>query len=91
NDTTLKLKDGIALNYEQESEVTVAITVTDAEGLTFSKELAISVDDIEAVDGENVYEFASKLGNGSSVSYTGQIARHALSAEIKSYVGQLTA
>ncbi|WP_353802542.1 hypothetical protein, partial [Shigella sonnei] len=40
NDTTLKLKDGIALNYEQESEVTVAITVTDAEGLTFSKELA---------------------------------------------------
>lgn len=91
NDTTLKLKSGIALNFEQEAQVTVAITVTDAGGLSFTKELDVSVTDIEAVDGENIYEFASKLGSdGSSVSYTGQIARHALSAEIKHYVGQLT-
>lgn len=91
NGTTLKLKEGIALNFEQEAQVAVTVTVTDAGGLTFTKELDVSVDDIEAVDGENVYEFASKLGDGSSVSYKGQIARHALSAEIKNYVGQLTA
>ncbi|WP_105264961.1 DUF4856 domain-containing protein [Pseudoalteromonas sp. T1lg76] len=88
--TTLKLKEGIALNFEQQSDAKVTVTVTDAGGLTFSKELTISVDDVEAQDGVNIYEFASKLGAGSSVSYSGQIARHALSAEIKHYIGQLT-
>ncbi|WP_105201037.1 DUF4856 domain-containing protein [Pseudoalteromonas sp. T1lg10] len=88
--TTLKLKEGIALNFEQQSDAKVTVTVTDAGGLTFSKELTISVDDVEAQDGVNIYEFASKLSAGSSVSYSGQIARHALSAEIKHYIGQLT-
>ncbi|MEO2279029.1 DUF4856 domain-containing protein [Pseudoalteromonas pernae] len=88
--TTLKLKEGIALNFEQQTQATVTVKVTDAGGLSFEKELTISVSDVEAQDGVNVYEFASKLGAGSSVSYTGQIARHALSAEIKSYIGKLT-
>ncbi|WP_462158711.1 DUF4856 domain-containing protein [Pseudoalteromonas sp. GB56] len=88
--TTLKLKEGIALNFEQQTQATVTVKVTDAGGLSFEKELTVSVSDIEAQDGVNVYEFASKLGAGSSVSYTGQIARHALSAEIKSYIGKLT-
>ncbi|WP_105255327.1 DUF4856 domain-containing protein [Pseudoalteromonas sp. T1lg75] len=88
--TTLKLKEGIALNFEQQSDATVTVTVTDAGGLTFSKEITISVADVDSENGVNIYEFDSKLGAGSSVSYGGQIARHALSAEIKHYIGQLT-
>ena len=88
--TRLKLKEGIALNFEQQSDAKVTVTVTDAGGLTFSKELTISVEDVDAENGVNIYEFASKLGAGSSVSYSGQIARHALSAEIKHFIGQLT-
>ncbi|RZF80609.1 DUF4856 domain-containing protein [Pseudoalteromonas sp. CO325X] len=87
---TLKLKDGIALNYEQQTEVSVSVTVTDAGGLSFAKELTVTVADVAPEAGVNLYEFDSKLGSGSSVSYTGQIARHALSAEIKNYIGQLT-
>ncbi|ALO41839.1 DUF4856 domain-containing protein [Pseudoalteromonas phenolica] len=87
---SLKLKDSIAINFEQETEVKVTVTVKDAGGLTFDKELTLSVTDVEAVDGVNVYEFASKLGTGSSVAYTGQTARHALSAEIKHYMGLMT-
>jgi hypothetical protein len=88
----LKLKDSIALNFEEEEEeeVKVEVTVKDAGGLTFSKELTLSVTDMAPTDGENVYEFASKLGEGSSVVYTGQTARHALSAEIKHYMGLMT-
>ncbi|MEQ3513578.1 DUF4856 domain-containing protein [Pseudoalteromonas sp. BZB3] len=86
----LKLKDSIAINYEQETEVKVTVTVKDAGGLTFDKELTLTITDVEATDGVNVYEFASKLGTGSSVAYTGQTARHALSAEIKHYMGLMT-
>ncbi|GAP74924.1 hypothetical protein W04_1442 [Pseudoalteromonas sp. SW0106-04] len=87
---TLKLKDGIALNYEQQTEVSVNIKVTDAGGLSYEDELTVTVADVAPEAGVNLYEFDSKLGSGSSVSYTGQIARHALSAEIKNYIGQLT-
>lgn len=87
---SLKLKDSIAINFEQETEVKVTITVKDAGELSFEKELTLTVTDVEATDGVNVYEFASKLGEGSSVAYTGQTARHALSAEIKSYMGKMT-
>ncbi|WP_372767061.1 DUF4856 domain-containing protein [Pseudoalteromonas sp.] len=90
--TDLKLKDALAVNFEEEQEVTVNVTVTDAGGLTFSKALTLTVEDIDAENGVNVYEFDSKLAgfSGSSVSYSGQTARHALSAEIKHYMGLMT-
>jgi hypothetical protein len=89
-DNQLKLIDTLAFNYEQETEVTVTITVTDSAGLSFDKEFTLAVTDIEAVEGINTYEFPSNLGDGSSVSYTGQTARQALSAEIKHYMGLMT-
>ncbi|MDE3271093.1 DUF4856 domain-containing protein [Pseudoalteromonas sp. G4] len=90
--TDLKLKDALAVNFEEEQEVTVNVTVTDAGGLTFTKALTLTVDDIDAENGVNVYEFDTKLAgfSGSSVSYSGQTARHALSAEIKHYMGLMT-
>ncbi len=87
---SLKLKDSIAINFEQETEVKVTVKVKDSGELSFEKELTLTVTDVDATDGVNVYEFTSKLGEGSSVAYTGQIARHALSAEIKSYMGKMT-
>lgn len=90
--TDLKLKDALAVNFEEEQEVTVNVTVTDAGGLTFTKALTLTVDDLDAENGVNVYEFNTKLAgfSGSSVSYSGQTARHALSAEIKHYMGLMT-
>ena len=87
---SLKLKDSIAINFEQETEVKVTVKVKDSGELSFEKELTLTVTDVDATDGVNVYEFTSKLGEGSSVAYTGQIARHALSAEIKSFMGKMT-
>ena len=89
-DGELKVKNHLAINFEQETEVTVSVTVTDAGGLTFTKDLTLNVADVDAVAGVNTYEFNSKLGEGSSVSYTGQTARHALSAEIKHYMGLMS-
>lgn len=92
-DGKLKLKGGIALNYEQETDhqASVEIEVKDAGGLTFAKTFTITITDVDAVAGVNLYEFDSKLASGSSVTYTGQVARHALSADIKKYIGKLTA
>ncbi len=88
--STLKLVDAKAMNFEQTPNVDVEVTVTDAGGLTFTKTLTIATTDVDAENGVNVYEFDSNLGDGSSVVYTGQTARHALSAEIKSYMGKLS-
>ncbi|ATC94004.1 DUF4856 domain-containing protein [Pseudoalteromonas tunicata] len=87
----LKLKADLALNYEEASSVKVAVKVTDAGGLTFSQDLDIAVTDIENQAGVNIYQFDSAFIAGkSSVSYTGQIARHALSAEIKAYMADVS-
>ncbi|MBQ4833144.1 DUF4856 domain-containing protein [Pseudoalteromonas sp. MMG010] len=87
----LKLKDTLAINAEEVDSVEVTITATDAGELSFSETLTVSVTDLEAQEGVNVYEFASTVdASNSAVSYTGQIARHALSAQIKSYIGMLS-
>lgn len=88
--TTLKVKDELAFNFEETTKVTVNITVKDAQGASLTKAIELSVNDIDAQAGVNLYAFASKLGTGSSVSYSGQIARHALSAEIKALMSKLT-
>ena len=45
----------------------------------------------EAMAGEpsTTYEFSNRFGEGSSISYSGQTARHALIAALKSYMGGL--
>ncbi len=70
------------VNFEQAASHTVNVTVTDNGGLSFTKELTIEVNDV--ID---TYTFASKFEDGSSVSYSGQIARHVLIAELNNYIG----
>ena len=43
--STLKLKAENALNFEQEADVTLSVTVTDSESATFSKDITVTVDD----------------------------------------------
>ena len=42
----LKLKDGVALDYEQETQVSLVITVTDTDGLSYTETFNIDVDDV---------------------------------------------
>lgn len=90
-DGKLKLKDNFAFNYEQEEEkeVTVSVTVSDG-ALSTSADLTLTIEDVAAEKGVNLYEFDSKFTDASSVSYSGQIARQSLLNEIKKYIGTLT-
>jgi VCBS repeat-containing protein len=45
-DGQLKLKDGVAFNYEAEQSVTVTVTATDTGGNTISKDFTINVVDV---------------------------------------------
>jgi hypothetical protein len=79
----LSLKTDAKANFENTESLAANITVTDSGGLSFSKELTITVNDLL-----DTYKFESKLITGeSSVGYTGQIARHALISELTSYIG----
>ena len=81
----LSLAAEYSANYEDASSLTVNVTVADADGATFSKELTIDVNDLL-----DTYSFASKFEDGaSSVSYTGQIARHVLIAELNNFISNL--
>ena len=90
-DGKLKLKDNFAFNFEQEEEKTITVSVTVSDGsLSTSADLTLTIEDIAAEKGVNLYEFDSKFLDGSSVSYSGQIARQSLLNEIKKYIGTLT-
>ncbi|GLX78849.1 hypothetical protein tinsulaeT_21890 [Thalassotalea insulae] len=80
--STLMLAEGKQVNFEQATSHKVNVTVTDNGGLSFTKELTIDVNDVL-----DTYSFASKFEDGSSVSYSGQIARHVLIAELNNYIG----
>lgn len=83
NGSELALASDISLDYEQVQTIDVDVTVTDSGSLTFSKTLTIDVTDLL-----DTYTFDSKFIDGdSSVSYSGQIARHALIAELNHYIG----
>ncbi len=45
-DGDLKLKDGVSLDHETESSVTVEVTTTDASGATYSETFTIAVGDV---------------------------------------------
>ncbi|MFT6206673.1 MAG: hypothetical protein ACJA0T_000576 [Colwellia sp.] len=79
----LSLKTDAMANFENAESLATNITVTDSGGLSFSKEVTITVNDLL-----DTYKFESKLiTDESSVGYTGQIARHALISELTSYIG----
>ncbi len=82
--TSLKLRDEVALNFEDETSVNVSVTVTDSGNLSHTESLAISVNDLL-----DTYAFNHSSGE-SSVSYSGQIARHYLIAALNDYIGSLT-
>ncbi len=82
--TTLKLIDGVVLDADsaEMTEYTLTITTTDSDGATFTKDVTVTVNDLM-----DRYVFDSKFNDGeSSVSYTGQSARHILIAELNQYI-----
>lgn len=81
NGAELALAEGVEANFEAETSYAVNITATDNGGLSVSKEITIEVNNIEG------YDFESKFEEGSSVSYSGQIARHALINELNYFIG----
>lgn len=82
NGSTLALAEGVALNFEEATTAKVAVTVTDSASNRFSKTLTINVNDLL-----DTYAFTSRFDQGSSVSYSGQTARHVLIAELNDYIG----
>ncbi|ESP93894.1 MULTISPECIES: DUF4856 domain-containing protein [Pseudoalteromonas] len=86
----LKLKDANTLNYEQEAEqkVTVTVTATDSAGEKVEQAVEVSIEDIAAEAGVNVYEFKNGSGE-SSVAYSGQVSRQAAISEAKKLLGTL--
>ncbi|WP_133405514.1 DUF4856 domain-containing protein [Parashewanella tropica] len=80
---TLKLAPKKSANYEMAKTLKVKVTAKDKAGLSFSKDLTISVNDLL-----DTYTFKSKLvEDKSSVSYSGQTARHVLIAELNKFIG----
>ncbi|WP_181902272.1 cadherin repeat domain-containing protein [Thalassotalea euphylliae] len=78
----LKLAAGYAANYEQAKTMTVNVTVADADGETFSKDLTVNVNDVL-----DAYKFDSKfVSDASGVNYGGQTARQAQIAQLNYYI-----
>ncbi|GAB2989143.1 DUF4856 domain-containing protein [Psychrosphaera aestuarii] len=81
NGTTLSLAENFQLDYEYATSIDLDVTVTDSSNLSFTKTLTINVEDVL-----DVYEFENKLSATNSVSYSGQVARHVLIAELTAYI-----
>lgn len=77
----LKLKAGMKLNYESEQSVSVPVQVTDSAENKLSAVFVIAVTDVL-----DTYAFNNATANASSVSYSGQIARHLLIGELNNYI-----
>ncbi|BDM63283.1 hypothetical protein NFHSH190041_07350 [Shewanella sp. NFH-SH190041] len=79
----LKMADGAMLfTSEEGDDIDVLVTVADQGGLTKDVMLTVAL-----TPKPEMYEFASHYGaHRSSVSYTGQTARHILIAELNQYV-----
>ncbi|PCK33336.1 DUF4856 domain-containing protein [Pseudoalteromonas piscicida] len=91
-DGAVKLKGANALNFEQieGGKIAVTITATDSQGEKTEVETNITVQPIaeENKAGVNRYAFNNTQGE-PSVSYSGQIARHAAMVHVKGLMGQL--
>lgn len=77
----LKLKADNKLNYESEQSVTVSVEATDSASNKLSVDFNVVVTDLL-----DTYTFNNATANASSVSYSGQIARHLLIAELNNYI-----
>jgi len=86
NGTTLQLQDGVMLDADSgTTSVDAVITATDGDGESVVSTISISINDLM-----DRYTFDSKINDGaSSVSYSGQIARHALIAELNYYINSM--
>ena len=82
--TELSLAENVSFDYEKETSTKVEVTVTDSSNNAISRELAITVTDthVTADDLPATYNF----GEPSSVSYSGQVARHLLILEVTNYI-----
>ncbi|CAM3952469.1 DUF4856 domain-containing protein [Pseudoalteromonas byunsanensis] len=83
--TSIALMPKVTLDYEAEQEVSVDVTVKDKANNTFTQTLTFAVKDAQD------YDFVNGTTGESSVSYSGQIARHVLIKELYNYIGGLTA
>lgn len=81
----LALGADVSLDFETEATVDVDITVTDSANTTFTKGFTINVADI--LEAPVSYAYESRFESASSVSYTGQIARQVLIADLFTYIG----
>jgi hypothetical protein len=77
----LKLKADTQLDYEATQTIDLSITVTDSKEHTLTKDLTLEVTDVL-----DTYAFTNTSSNASSVSYSGQIARHLLILELNNYI-----
>ena len=78
----LALAADVWLDFEAVQSIDVNVTVTDSSANTYTQALTIEVTDLL-----DTYSFESKFITGdSSVSYSGQIARHVLIAELNNYI-----
>ncbi len=81
--STLSVAENTTFDFETEQSISLDVTVTDSSNNAYTKTLTIDV-----TDELDTYAFESVFETGvSSVSYTGQIARHALIAELNHYIG----
>ncbi|MBQ4846219.1 DUF4856 domain-containing protein [Pseudoalteromonas sp. MMG005] len=78
--TTLSVKEGVVIDFEAEPKIMVMVKVTDSASGEFSQELEVTVTD------EMDYDFLNKDTGESTVSYSGQTARHILIKEIYNYI-----
>ena len=81
--TELKLTAETALDYEAIQSVDLTITVTDSADNTLASDVTISV-----TDELDTYSFSNTTAGESSVSYSGQVARHILIAELNNYINE---
>ncbi|MCK5041610.1 MAG: tandem-95 repeat protein, partial [Sphingomonadales bacterium] len=71
-DGQLKLKDGVSLNHEAEENVSVDITATDADGLSYTESFTIDVDDVNEAPTNLVVtidEFGDDIEPGTVVGH----------------------
>ncbi|WP_440053174.1 DUF4856 domain-containing protein [Pseudoalteromonas sp. T1lg65] len=78
---TLKLSDAVVLNYETEPKVSLEVKVKDSANNEFTQTVTFDVTDSKD------YDFVNAESGESSVSYSGQIARHVLIKELYNYIG----
>ncbi|WP_435274449.1 DUF4856 domain-containing protein [Psychrobium sp. nBUS_13] len=95
----LKLKADTSFNYEMVRNVPVKVTVKDSANAEFTQDFTVTVTDsmgVQAViddlgDLPKNYAFTSKFDAAkSSVSHSGQAARHVLISQLNSYIGNDT-